>query len=318
MRSTYPSDARMSIAEYNAARGYGITTALQPDGEDGSKDTGGALADGRDLQDFRTVRIETLNVTERQRQSGPPQTTVNGGHNQARVDRGPFADRAMVLRRRVDKRGDEIDTILEVQSPIIRRALQEVLEEYEYINLLAVPIKISKPYEALFHCRDGLRRYAVAPQRSEEEKAHLQLLVDFIKQNLGPVEQEWEQMVPKHMITFDLLWVLFRAGDDVIVRNDYFQQVLRVISYEFKSYNGALIFEVEAWRWGYSGSKFGPAQERLRIPAFSSARNTEQLPFFPVKQLPKPQQDELKTKLVARGQKWRRLVKCQHMQYNGQ
>ena len=308
----------MSIAEYNAARRYGTTTALQPGGEDGSKESGVAFADGRYLQNPQTFRIETVNLTERQRQSGSPHITVTGKHSQAKVDRGPYADRAMVLRRRVDKRGDEIDTLLEVQSPIIRRALQEVLEAYEYINLQAVPIKIFKPYEALFHCRDGLRRYAIAPQRTEEEKAHLQLLVDFIKDNLGTAEEEWEQMVPKHMITFDLLWILFRAGDDVIVRNDYFQQVLRVISCEFKSHNGALIFDVEAWRWGYNGSKFGPAQERLQIAAFSAARNTEQLPFFPIKQLSKPQQDELRAKLVARGQKWRRLVKCQHMQYNGE
>jgi hypothetical protein len=218
----------------------------------------------------------------------------------------------------VDKEGDQISTALEVQSPIIRHALHQILASYSYLNLVARPIVIKQPYDALFHYRKELREHAAAPERTLEEKLHMEVLITFMKRNLGPTEELYEQTIPKGLITFDLLWTLFRAEDTVILQKDYYQECLRVVHCEKKTKDGETFFEIEAWRWGYNGTKFGPTLDRIIIPEFSSSRRISQLKVFPLKVMPDEEQKLLCSYLVKRGRTWRKYVDVNHRHYSGE
>jgi hypothetical protein len=316
----------MSTSLYKAARAKVLTTDTKTDSassptEDDLNSIGSAQHESEDGDNFKTTMIELVDITEKDKGYGDqPSVYLTSKLHQAKENRGKYDGFALLLRRKVDKEGDAISTALEVQSPIIRHALQVVLSSNAYLNLAASPIIIKKPYDALFHYRKELREYASAAVRTKEEKEHLSVLIEFMKLNLDAIERLYEQMVPKGMVTFDLLWTLFRSEDDLLLQTENYQECYRTIYSETRFINEQKFLEIEAWRWGYNGSKFGPSIEKLLIPAFSASRRITQLPVFPLNSIVIPDQEkqsQLRSRLIERGRKWRGLVGICHREYNG-
>ena len=267
------------------------------------------------------TRIELVDITEKHKGYGEhPVTTLTSSFHTAKEDRGRYADFAMLIRRKVNKDGDAVSTDVEIRSPIIRKALQGILATYAFLNLAAVPIVITKPYAALFHYRDEIRAYASAPERTSEETHHLNVLTEFLYKNIGLAEKQYTQMNIKGMITFDLLWTLFRAEDDVVSQNDYFKQIYRVVHCRGNQKPTRTVKRSFISKSGVGASnagKFGPAQETLTIPEFSSTRRITQLAFFPVKCLSEEDQKVMYNQLVERGHQGRSLIGPACRQYNG-
>lgn len=322
----------MSLADYNSIRTNFISktsktatgkTATAPSQKknDIKAEAGDRAADDLDpdFQDPAVTRIELVDITEKQKGYGEqPVTTLTSSFHTAKEDRGRYSEFAMLIRRKIDKEGDAVSTDVEIRSPIIRKAMQGILATYAFLNLAAVPIVIAKPYAALFHYRQEIRTYATAPERSVEERRHMKVLADFLTKNIGPAERLHQQMNLKGMITFDLLWTLFRAEDDIVCRTDYFNQIYRVVHCETKTdKDDETFFYIQAWRWGYNAKKFGPAQETLKIPEFSSTRRITQLSFFPVRCLAEEDQKVMHAQLVNRGHQWKSLIRSAYRQYDG-
>jgi hypothetical protein len=95
---------------------------------------------------------------------------------------------ALVLRRLIDHKGNQISTCLEVRSQFIRKGLKKVLSGSASVNIDSVPIVIPKPYAPLFHFRKELHDYASDGSRSKEEKDHMHILIEFMNKNLQGVE----------------------------------------------------------------------------------------------------------------------------------
>jgi hypothetical protein len=271
-----------------------------------------------ELEEPAVTRIELIDITEKEKKYGEqPVITITSPFHTAKEDRGRYSDFAMLIRRKIDKEGDSVSTEVEIRSPIIRKALQGILATYAFLNLAATPIVIAKPYSALFHHREDIRNYAISPERSPEEKRHLAVLTDFLAKYIGPAEKMYQQMNLKGMIRFDLLWTLFRAEDDVISQAEHFKEVYRVVHCEQKTKEDETFFLIQVWRWGYSAGKFGPVQETLMIPEFSSTRRITQLPIFPFRCLSEDNQRAIYSEVVERGRQWRNLIHASYRQYNG-
>jgi hypothetical protein len=287
----------MSFEQYNRARGS------QP--EASSPDT-------------PPKRVEFIDVTEKMRRYGDqPLVILTSTFLQAKDNLGKFDNYAMVLRRCVDHEDKEIETTLEIQSPIIQSALKLALSDYGYLNLESRPIKIKKPYDALFHYRHELRAYANNEARTDEEKQHMEVLTKFMHTNLAASEREFDQLAPNHMITFPLLWALFRAEDIIIERADLYQQAYRVISCQAKEINQRKFFQIEYWSWDFNGTKYGPCLGKIEIDEFPGARKITELDVYPFRMISKERQDQLRSQFVERGHKWKSLVNISNGEYDG-
>ena len=320
----------MSLAEYNAVRANVVPNSLEnslTDSEtaifNNTSEVQNAAHPARDLsldlQISAITRIELVDITEKQKPYGEqPIISLTDSFHSSREDRGRYTEFAILIRRKIDKDGNAVSTEVEIRSPIIRRALQGILATYAFLNLAAVPIVIAKPYGALFHYRKEIREYTSAPERTSEETRHLRLLTDFLDKNIGASEKLYQQLNLNGVITFDLLWTLFRAEDDIVCQTDYFEQISRVVHCESKTTkDDEKFFQIQVWRWGYNAGKFGPAQETLVIKEFSSTRRITQLPFFPFRCLSDMDQKAMRTRLVGRGYQWRNLIHPEYRQYNG-
>lgn len=311
----------MSVALYNEARrltrprpSQGTSTPRETEPE---KQTDSETETGFDAEPG-AKRTELADVTERERQYGDqPLITLTSSYLKAKDNLGKFDDYALVLRRLVDKDGDAKTTTLEIRSPILRDALKQALADYTSLTLQTCPILIQKPYNPLFHYRHEIRQYAKAPERTAEEKPHLDLLLTFMQANLAATERLYDQLVPNGLITFELLWALFRVEDVIIHQTDYYRQAYRVLSCDKITRDNDTVFEIKAWRWGYNGTRFGPSPETVIIPHFPGQRRIRDLDVYPLQILPDEECQLLQSEFTKRGRKWKSLVDVSLGEYDG-
>jgi hypothetical protein len=301
----------MSLNDYNSERGTTISeltasTATEGPGEDPEN------------KEPRTTRIELMDITEKDRPYGDrPLIIPTSSFNQAKDIDAKYREYALLLRRKINKDGDRLSTALEIWSPLVRAALREILADCSYLNLAACPIVIPQPYHALFHYRRELRAFAEGLVRTEEEKKHIAVLINFMQTNLSRIEREFDQYQPNGQITFGLLWTLFRPETTIVLQTDHFRECYRVHNCSDSVVEGEIVFEISAWCWAYNGILFGPTQAKLHIKDFQGARNITDLNIYPLELLPEPKKKELVLDTTCRGRKWRTLVDRGHRQYTG-
>jgi len=263
-------------------------------------------------------KADLVDITERQEGYGRTVVTKTSEANTARQKDKKYSHYALVLRRKVDRKGEARSTQLEIRSKVIRAAFQDILASCSSLNLVVSPIVIRDPFEPLFQYRNEIRDYAASPERDEAQKSHFKELIQFIEDNLGKVEAEFNQYSPSGLVTFELLWTLFRPETLVVFQTDYFQECYRVSTCEHRIRNGENNFEIVAWYWDYNGISFGPSRKLLRIPEFQGARKITQLIVFPFDALPDTEKAAVSQNLISRGKKWRHLVDQCHRQYSGE
>lgn len=265
---------------------------------------------------------ELIDLTEMQRPGGQrPSITQTPNFKRPRNTSGHYGrynEYGLRVIRKLDTEGDSISTELAIASEPIQNALRAILTNYAFLNLAADPIIIPEPYEPLFHHRVELQEYTVSAQISSHERKHMEIFMDkFMKVYLQETRRIFTEEVNKGWVTFDYLWTLFRGEDDVLFTGQHFEEIYRVVGYEYVAGEGEKRFRIHAWRWGYNNKKFGPCSETIDIVKFTSAKRIEQLPCYPLRVLEDEKQEQLKARFIARGRRWRQLIAPSHKQYHG-
>jgi hypothetical protein len=124
----------------------------------------------------------------------------------------PYTKYALVSKQSFDENHRLTGTMLEINSPHILGALKKVITYYPGEQLdFSSKFTIDDPYMMLIHHKDDLRKY-----REEVEdtttKMHVALLLDYLKDEAGPKGVEINEMVTSGLITFPLLWMIFKPG----------------------------------------------------------------------------------------------------------
>jgi hypothetical protein len=252
--------------------------------------------------------------------SGREQAAVvlTSTYKRPRTDNGQWKEKALRVIRRINKDGNDAGTNLEISSLPIQEALIKILSNYTFLNLQARPIVIASPFAPLFHCQEALLEYAKAPERTPKEIEHLNVLTkDFYDAYLREPVKQYEAGIKNGMVIFSHLWMLFEAGDDILVQTPQYTEICRVMDCVEEVGGDGRGFTIYTWRWGYNAGKFGPCAETLRIPTYTQARAIDQLPYYPLKTLAKLNQDAIKKEKVSRGHRWRNLIGPSYKEYDG-
>lgn len=273
--------------------------------------------------DIPVVKVDLVDIIEKEQWGDRSLITRTPGRHQAKGGTEQFLDYAVILRRHVDLQGKRTATCLEVRSPLIRKGLMEVLGDYPFVNIHSTPIIFSAPFEPLFQFREEIRAYAESDARSNEEKQHMIVLTKFMSKNLRNAELEYAKLLPSGMITYNLLYTIFRPDIILLGQRDYFDECYRVESFEYKeedpirSVNAHALVTVRTWN--YNGVRFGPATEKLEIDEFAGSKKIKSLDYYPINYYEDKDEKNiaaLKEKLIARGHKWRGIVDVSHRSYD--
>jgi hypothetical protein len=294
------------MAEYQRSRGI-------------SSDEAAATATQR--QETEVTKVEFVDITETETRYGDTSKIVRTGErDKSKKNDGRYNDYAIVLRRRLTWDGKPKDTRLEIRSRILQDALQEVLGDYPFLNLASTPIIIDKPYAPLFHFRKELREYAADKERTREENEQMKMLLCFIKDELWETELEFDGLMKSSMISYPIVWTIFRPEEVVVAQRDHYVECFVVESFSIHNAEEGPFFSLAGRSWDYNGVRFGPVTTTMSIRPFQGMRKVSALEVYPIQFHANAESNrvgDFKQKMIQRGQKWRSIVDLKHRQYDG-
>lgn len=224
-----------------------------------------------------------------------------------------FADHALVTKQIYDADRKLEKITVEINSLHIRRALKKVVNYYPSESLKFDPpedVIFEKPYALLHHHRAELTEYASeavdsAHQDASAIKSHVSLLLNFLDTEIGDDGPALRKLTDSGLITFDLLWAIFKPGD-LLFASEYGNPRIyrcRKAGYSEDKRNGRY-FDVTCEFTHGDGVKFGTATVSIRLwqnELFVGKGNTaiDRLPLFPLHFMKEP--EALKEQLRERG-----------------
>ncbi|PMD19490.1 P-loop containing nucleoside triphosphate hydrolase protein [Hyaloscypha hepaticicola] len=230
------------------------------------------------------------------------------------ADKTPESKRHAILVRNKRSHGGpkalEIHDIV-VQSSILKSLLKDIIGKYPGVTFEAKEVVFSKPFEPLFHNWATIRG-ASKNHEDEEAQAYLKLLVQTLKE-MKYTLQSYRDLVSHSVITFDLLWAIFKPGDDVIEHGESNNRIYRLIRTEYDS--EGKIFNLKCRYVDWDGTKFGYGSVVKEIKAFKGPKTITGLSLYPKSYTEKL--DHLEQEILDRGRRFQALAGCHYREYSG-
>jgi hypothetical protein len=262
------------------------------------------------------VQPQFEDITETQDVYGEVESTRRTAEKlKYKIEKDRYNHIAILIRRRLSASRAVLWVQLEIQSPSIQEAITKVCGHSDLLNTKVSPIVIRRPYFILFHYRTELRDYALHSDRTDEEKAHLKILIDFMAKAFTRDEAEYSRLVSKGQISFPIVWTLFKPEEEVFIVESHLVRCGRV-----QSLHGA--GQMQEWRletrsWDYNGTFFGPVDSLSILEPFEGVCDITSLPVYPVRFHKNQNHDNLGQRLIERGRKWKSIVDVTHLSYEG-
>ncbi|XP_014554535.1 hypothetical protein COCVIDRAFT_28463 [Bipolaris victoriae FI3] len=212
---------------------------------------------------------------------------------------------ALVFTRFITKDGRMSNAHLKINSPYIRKALQDVVGRYPDIDLDVTGGSIymfSKPW-CLFHYRHELEQYAEASSEAAM-KEHVDFILKYMRKALRQEILTFETMTRNENsspgITYKELWMAFRPGS-LVYKKDKDQECM----YKFVSMVEEDDDDGHVW-WDLEVEKV------KHYDGFKALADLEVYPLEYVQDV-----EAVKERLLVRGEKYASLHGVHYRMYNG-
>ncbi|KAI3321547.1 P-loop containing nucleoside triphosphate hydrolase protein [Xylariaceae sp. AK1471] len=194
---------------------------------------------------------------------------------------------------------------LKINSPQLLKVFGHVVGSYTSVpSDFKSPFEISSPFQMLVHYWDKLDNYRneIADQ---ETRMHLELLFQFMDNEVGPDRQKILNMINQGQITYFAAWVIFRPGDllyTTVMGHGWLLRCHKTV-YEENNQIGPY-FDVHCTYTDHNGRDAGVAAYKVRLiqKQHFGADNPEAilgLPIFPRQYI---RNDDLELDLERRGE----------------
>ncbi|KAF2150286.1 P-loop containing nucleoside triphosphate hydrolase protein [Myriangium duriaei CBS 260.36] len=233
----------------------------------------------------------------------------------------PRDDSALVVERKFDEKNRLESTTLEVNSPYVLKAFQQVVGTHPTLaEDFSKPFSIELPSEMLFHCWNDLEIYC---SKSDDDTVRSQLgdLLRFMDVDMGTMKRAFEAQVGGGLVDYSRLHMLFRPGDLVIHHVKSQPWLLRVSksAYEEKPTCGKY-FELHCEYSDYDGTTHGRSKKvfaMLQRQFFGQDKPCQitDLPVYPYH--PDPEDEDLRHRLHERGQRYQAFASVSVREYDG-
>ncbi|KAI0437025.1 P-loop containing nucleoside triphosphate hydrolase protein [Xylaria telfairii] len=229
---------------------------------------------------------------------------------------------ALVINREftVEDQSAPKSVTLKVNSPRLLKTFRDVVGSYPSVpSDFKSPFEISNPFQMLVHYWEELDNYR-KETADNETRMHLNLLFQFMDNEIGPERTKIMNMMKQGQITYLASWVIFRPGDmlyTTVMGHGWLLRCTKTV-YEENTKIGPY-FEVHCTYTDHDGKDAGRATHKITMTqkhdfgADNPAIITE-LPIFPRKYVPI---DDLEEKLKERGKRFLDLRGCSVQAYDG-
>lgn len=220
-------------------------------------------------------------------------------------------------------------TSIEIKSRAVIHALRTVIGYYPDFSATGDVIRISEPFEPLYHYRQELQEYrdqfvrgsGAAEECKEDSNVAddigilLRVFDDLCGQSIK--NELSRHQLPKPTCTHDMLWMLFKPGEDYYFDYHHDNKTFdaRIISKVKFTYTEKRASEYEIYHWGMDCNfgYVGPCKNEVEtIRPFAGEKEIADLTIFPCKFLREDKHGTTHEKhyqrLTKRGEMWYALL----------
>ncbi|CAM1511017.1 Fc.00g085300.m01.CDS01 [Cosmosporella sp. VM-42] len=251
------------------------------------------------------------------------------------------------VRRTFDWEGKYRATLVDIKSKLLRECLQDVIGNVNGISLVDETPKVDPNLLFLFalgsHADFTLTRYLedlhkhlkslkdAAPAgdtskeikknkvRLETKRKQLKLLLKYVDHDYAKTKESLYPMLENGLITFDLLWALWKpstlaytttygsTADPRVFKVDMAQQHSSIVKGKF--------YYIDGKYFEFDGKKFGYGNVAEEVQEFQGARKITSLACYPLKY--HKNEKQLRADLIERGKKFVSLGGVHYKSYHG-
>ncbi|KAF9881415.1 AAA family ATPase [Colletotrichum karsti] len=238
------------------------------------------------------------------------------------------------VRRTFDWEGKYKTTFVDIKSKILRECLQDVIGNVKGVSLVDEVPKLDP--NLLFLYLEDLRSYAKKlkkkkpistdkKERKKEQKSinnkrlHLKVLLKYLDKDYAHVKKSLYPMLENGLITFELLWALWKPDTLVYTATYGTQNEPRVFKVEQAERHSSMVKGEFYWLDGkyfeFDGKQFGYGTFAEEIPEFRGARKITSLNAYPLSY--HKDKDALVASLIERGKKFVKLGGVHYQSHEG-
>lgn len=226
--------------------------------------------------------------------------------------------KAVVARMR-KRHGDGTPLVLDsiiVQNGDLKNFLADLFQGYDGITPKLKKLVLKAPFYPFFYRWDDFSNLINrADEKHSAARPHASLLYDQLRPEIQPLVDEANDLVDNGVITFKLLWTLFKPFQR-LYENDHSHDRMHI--YEdsgYKETDKGTFFQVVVKFVDWDGQRFGYRTTTVHIDQFAGTKPIRELSIYPFDHLPSP--TETRQRLLERGEKFRELCAVQHKSYTG-
>lgn len=228
---------------------------------------------------------------------------------------------AIVARREFNDKNVLKKSTLEINSPYLLQVFREMVGSYSTVpSKFTEPFELESPLQMIYHYWDDLESYR-ENAKADTTRMHLSLLLDFMKQDMGPEKAQCDSMLAEGQVRFAQLWTIFRPSEILYTTTDEQPWLVRLTktAYEETAREGKFL-EIHCTYTDFDSATVGEATLMLKIlqKNYFAADNPAiitDLPVFPRRFL--RGQDDLEKRLTERGARFLELRDFSIQKYNG-
>ncbi|SCO89614.1 related to TOB3 (member of AAA-ATPase family) [Fusarium oxysporum] len=238
------------------------------------------------------------------------------------------------VRRKFDWEGKHIATVVDIKSKLLRECLQDVIGNAEGISLVDETPKMNP--EVLFLYLEDLRDHLKALRKAKpagkskksrkknksllkEKKQHLKILIKYLDHDFESTKESLYPMLKNGLITFELLWALWKPDTLVYTTTYGNASEPRVFKVESAHLHHSVMrgsyYHVEGKYMEFDGKRFGYGNTSVEIDGFQGAKKIKSLPCYPLQYHHNEQ--KLRLDLIERGKKFASLSGVHYKSYKG-
>ncbi|KAI1134750.1 hypothetical protein F5Y05DRAFT_199591 [Hypoxylon sp. FL0543] len=238
------------------------------------------------------------------------------------------------VRRTFDWEGKYKTTIVDIKSKQLREALQDVIGSVKGVSLVEETPKLDP--KMLFLYLEDMREYMnnlkeLEPEGDsrkerkkvqkwiDEKRRHLRILIKYLDTDHAETKKSLYPMLENGLITFDLLWALWKPNTLAYTTTYGSVDEPRVFKVEVAEKHYSIVrgefYYIEGKYFEYDGKQFGFGSMSEEIPEFRGARKITSLGCYPLKY--HKNEAQLRKDLIERGKKFVNLGGVHYKSHQG-
>ncbi|XWW97916.1 hypothetical protein V2A60_005912 [Cordyceps javanica] len=226
---------------------------------------------------------------------------------------------AIIVRKKKPKRASSskplvIDSLI-IQSPLLKNALGDILQDYPGITTDVTRLKFFAPFECFVHRWEELEEAVIDEDRDAASREHLRLLHTILSDELGATVQLRKDFLKNKVTDFEHCWLLFTPGCTILTQLHGHTVAARFNSGKYVETNCGPMYSISCSYVDWDGVRVGWAEKTTGISQFLGTKPFSNLSCYPLEH--HPNRASIETDLRRRGRRWESLQGFRYKAYKG-